>query len=69
VGGGDTLTKIARSLRAGSPAEVDQTMIALYRANPEAFGGNINILRRGAAIYLAARAWMRRAAAVARAAK
>jgi len=50
VGGGDTLTKIARSLRAGSPAEVDQTMIALYRANPEAFGGNINILRRGAVL-------------------
>ena len=30
------------------PAKVDQTMIALYRANPSAFGGNINILRQGA---------------------
>jgi pilus assembly protein FimV len=47
VAQGDTLTKIARSLRAGSPAEIDQTMIAMYRANPDAFGGNINILRRG----------------------
>jgi pilus assembly protein FimV len=29
---------------------MDQTMIALYRANPEAFGGNINILRQGAVL-------------------
>src|SRR5580698_2716780 len=47
---GDTLTKIARSLHADTPANVDQTMIALYRANPEAFGGNINILRQGAVL-------------------
>jgi pilus assembly protein FimV len=47
---GDTLTKIARSLRAETPANVDQTMIALYRANPDAFGGNINILRRGSVL-------------------
>ena len=50
VGDGDTLTKIARSLNANSPANVDQTMMALYRANPDAFGGNINILRRGAVL-------------------
>jgi pilus assembly protein FimV len=50
VGNGDTLTKIARSLRAESPANIDQTMMALYRANPDAFGGNINILRRGAVL-------------------
>ncbi len=25
-------------------------MIALYRANPEAFGGNINVLRQGAVL-------------------
>ncbi|HSZ08305.1 MAG TPA: FimV/HubP family polar landmark protein [Steroidobacteraceae bacterium] len=48
VGQGDTLTKIARSLHAGSKAEIDQAMIAMYRSNPDAFGGNINILRRGA---------------------
>jgi len=48
VGQGDTLTRIARSLRpAASEGVVDQTMIALYRSNPDAFGGNINILRRG----------------------
>src|SRR5579859_3700611 len=50
VAQGDTLSKIAHSLRAGSKAEIDQTMIALYRANPDAFGGNINILRRGAVL-------------------
>ncbi len=50
VAKGDTLTKIARSLHADTPATIDQTMIALYRANPEAFGGNINILRRGSVL-------------------
>jgi pilus assembly protein FimV len=53
VGPGDTLTKIARSLRANmpvKPADIDQTMLAVYRANPDAFGGNINILRRGAVL-------------------
>jgi pilus assembly protein FimV len=54
VAQGDTLIKIARSLRAGeqTPANIDQTMMALYRANPDAFGGNINILRRGAVLRL-----------------
>src|SRR5271154_5029045 len=47
VAQGDTLSKIARSLHAGSRGDLDQAMIAMYRANPEAFGGNINILRRG----------------------
>src|SRR6185312_6985729 len=52
VGSGDTLTKIARSLHADTPANLDQTMIAVYRANPDAFGGNINILRRGAVLRI-----------------
>jgi pilus assembly protein FimV len=50
VAQGDTLTKIARSMRASSRGDIDQAMIAMYRANPEAFGGNINILRRGAVL-------------------
>jgi pilus assembly protein FimV len=50
VAQGDTLSKIARSLRSGPKAEIDQAMIAMYRANPDAFGGNINILRRGAVL-------------------
>jgi len=49
VGRGDTLIKIARNLQgaAATPAAVDQTMIALFRSNHEAFGGNINVLRQG----------------------
>jgi pilus assembly protein FimV len=50
VAQGDTLSKIVRSLRAGPKAEIDQAMIAMYRANPDAFGGNINILRRGSVL-------------------
>jgi pilus assembly protein FimV len=50
VAQGDTLTKIARSLHAGTGTDIDQTMIAMYRANPDAFGGNINILRRGSVL-------------------
>jgi pilus assembly protein FimV len=50
VAKGDTLTKIARSLHAESRPDVDQTMIALYRANPSAFGGNINVLRQGSVL-------------------
>ena len=53
VGPGDTLTRIAHNLHIDSSGEpvkpdVDQAMIALYRSNPDAFGGNINILRQGA---------------------
>ena len=53
VGQGDTLTRIAhgvlaRSSIAATPANLDQAMIALYRSNPDAFGGNINVMRQGA---------------------
>jgi pilus assembly protein FimV len=49
VNRGDTLNKIVHGLEgpSASPVLIDQTMIAMYRANPEAFGGNINILRQG----------------------
>ena len=52
VAEGDTLTKIVRSLKAGNSADIDQAMIAVYRGNPDAFGGNINILKRGAVLRL-----------------
>jgi pilus assembly protein FimV len=52
VAEGDTLTKIVRSLKADNFADLDQTMIAVYRANPDAFVGNINILKRGAVLRL-----------------
>ncbi|MGH8496955.1 MAG: FimV/HubP family polar landmark protein [Gammaproteobacteria bacterium] len=46
----ETLWTIADRLRAGSDVSVNQMMIALYRANPEAFGGNINLLLAGAVL-------------------
>ena len=44
----ETLWGISEQLQANSGASVNQIMLALYRANPEAFAGNINVLRRGA---------------------
>ncbi len=47
---GQTLSQIARRLGQGD-ATLDQTMLALLHANPEAFvGGNINRLRAGAVL-------------------
>lgn len=44
----DTLWDIALRARSNSSISVHQSMMALYRANPEAFiNGNINKLRRG----------------------
>jgi pilus assembly protein FimV len=48
----DTLWRIASRIRPGSARVVNQTMIALYRANPEAFDGNINLLRSGAVLQI-----------------
>ncbi|MDE2306577.1 MAG: hypothetical protein KGL34_13535, partial [Gammaproteobacteria bacterium] len=48
VGPGDTLTRIAQKLGASGQGAIDQTMLALFRANPDAFGGNVNLLHRGA---------------------
>ena len=46
---GDTLSDIAR--QAGMAGTLDQTMIALLRANPGAFiDGNVNLLRAGAVL-------------------
>lgn len=44
----ETLWAISERLRADSGATLDQMMMALYRANPDAFAGNINRLKRGA---------------------
>lgn len=46
---GETLSEIARSLDLG--VNLDQAMIALLNANPEAFiGGNVNLLKQGAVL-------------------
>ena len=51
---GQTLSQIARRLGQGD-ATLDQTMLALLHANPEAFiGGNINRLRAGAVLRVPA---------------
>jgi pilus assembly protein FimV len=44
----ETLWAISERLRANRNVSVNQMIVALYRANPEAFAGNINRLRRGA---------------------
>jgi len=48
----ETLWRIANGLSAESNVSVNQMMLALYRANPEAFAGNINRLRRGAILRI-----------------
>ena len=48
VARGDTLYGIAGSMAGSDRQEIQRTMIALFRANPEAFDGNINQLRAGA---------------------
>ncbi|WP_039917710.1 FimV/HubP family polar landmark protein [Cellvibrio mixtus] len=48
VRGNDTLWEIALRARPDSSVSVHQSMMALYKANPDAFiAGNINRLRRG----------------------
>jgi len=49
---GETLWGIASRSRPDFRLTMNQTMLAIYEANPEAFGGNINILRAGARLRL-----------------
>ncbi|TYT25135.1 ferrous iron transporter B [Luteimonas viscosa] len=51
VQAGQTLGEIAASLSTGSGHSLNQVMLALLRANPEAFiGGNVNLVRQGAVL-------------------
>ena len=50
VRGGDSLSAIAQ--RQYGAAQTDRGMIAIYRANPQAFEGNINVLRAGSVLRL-----------------
>ena len=43
----ETLWRIAQSLRPDASITINQMMMALYNANPEAFYGNINRLKAG----------------------
>lgn len=46
----DSLSKIASGLSHDSQVSLNQTMVALYRANPQAFAGNMNMLRAGSVL-------------------
>lgn len=48
----DTLWRIAQATNPGSPSVVNRTMIALFRANPHAFSGNINRLLAGSVLRI-----------------
>ena len=49
---GETLWGIASRIRPDFRLTMNQTMLAIYEANPDAFGGNINILRAGARLRI-----------------
>ncbi len=57
VQSGETLWAIASTYRPAG-VSINQAMIAIFRANPEAFSGNINILQRGAILRIPAGADM-----------
>ncbi|MDH3954607.1 MAG: hypothetical protein OEV03_10330, partial [Gammaproteobacteria bacterium] len=48
----ETLWGITSRFRPDFRLTMNQTMLAIYEANPEAFGGNINILRAGARLRI-----------------
>ena len=52
VNRGDTLWGIASRLRPDSRLSMNQTMVAIYEANPEAFEGNINRLKAGTTLRI-----------------
>jgi pilus assembly protein FimV len=56
VSAGDTLRAIAMRIGAHAPSDVQRTMIAIFRANPPAFDGNINRLHLGARLDMPASA-------------
>ena len=48
---GETLSEIAESQLVGD-LTINQMMVALYDTNPDAFDGNINLLREGAVLHI-----------------
>ncbi|MFS2047161.1 FimV/HubP family polar landmark protein, partial [Stenotrophomonas geniculata] len=50
---GQTLSQIASAVARGNQVSRDRAMIALLRANPEAFiRGNVNLLKQGAVLRM-----------------
>ena len=52
----ETLWAISERLNTDNAVSLNAMMVALYRANPEAFAGNINLLKRGAILRVPAAA-------------
>lgn len=48
----ETLWGITSRVRDDGRLTMNQTMLAIFEANPEAFGGNINVLRAGARLRI-----------------
>jgi pilus assembly protein FimV len=48
----DTLWEIASAAFPGARSDVNRAMVAIYQANPQAFGGNINVLRAGSELRM-----------------
>jgi pilus assembly protein FimV len=48
----DTLWKIASSAHPGTRSDVNRAMVAIYQSNPQAFDGNINVLRAGSLLKI-----------------
>ena len=49
---GETLWGITQRVRPDSRLTMNQTMLAIFDANPEAFAGNINMMRAGASLRI-----------------
>lgn len=48
----DTLWDIASAANPGSRSDVNRAMVAIYQNNPQAFDGNINVLRAGSMLKI-----------------
>jgi pilus assembly protein FimV len=48
----DTLWRIASAAHPGSRSDVNRAMVSIYQNNPEAFDGNINVLRAGSTLRI-----------------
>jgi len=49
---GETLWGLTARNRPDGRLTMNQTMLAIFQANPDAFGGNINVLRAGASLRI-----------------
>jgi pilus assembly protein FimV len=50
----DTLWQIASAASPGSRSDVNRAMVAIFQGNPQAFDGNINVLRSGSELKIPA---------------